>query len=52
MLYHIVTSPFIVKIEKFIFLNCSNKPNQQKSIKGLGIYEKQKQKKQKKNPTK
>ena len=43
MLYHIATSPFTFKIEKFILLNFSNKPNQQKSIKGSGIYEKQKQ---------
>jgi hypothetical protein len=33
ILYHIATSPFTFKIEKFILFNCSNKPNQQKSIK-------------------
>jgi hypothetical protein len=42
MLYHIATSPFTFKIEKFILLNCSNEPNQQRSIKSLSICVKQK----------
>jgi uncharacterized protein YlbG (UPF0298 family) len=34
--------PFHIQIEKFIHLNCSNKPNLQRSIKGSGIYGKKK----------